>query len=79
MPRPTAWAFTVEVLTSYSHPTQTADLRLCHTAALTNPVCPETERVLAALTRAEDDEQQGERGAGTPGAREGSHWVRGSP
>jgi hypothetical protein len=35
----------VELLTAYSHSTQAADLRLCYTVALTNPVCrPETER-----------------------------------
>jgi hypothetical protein len=28
----------VEVLATYSHSTQAADLRLCHIAALTNPV-----------------------------------------
>ena len=28
----------VEVLTAYSHSTQAADLRICHTAALTSPV-----------------------------------------
>ena len=39
MPRPSAWAFTVELLNAYSHSTQAADLRLCHTVALTNPVC----------------------------------------
>ena len=31
----------VEVLTSYSHSAQAADLRFCHTVALTNPcMCP---------------------------------------
>jgi hypothetical protein len=34
----------VEVLAVYSHSAQAADLRLCHTVALTSPVCPETER-----------------------------------
>ncbi|MGH3799922.1 MAG: hypothetical protein ACRDTD_07300 [Pseudonocardiaceae bacterium] len=29
----------VEILTTYSHSTQAADLRLCHTEALTSPVC----------------------------------------
>ena len=39
------WAFTVELLTAYSHSPQAADLLLCHTVALTNPVrAPETER-----------------------------------
>ena len=34
----------MEVLTLYSHSTQAADLRLCHTLALTSPVrAPETE------------------------------------
>jgi hypothetical protein len=33
-----AWAFTVEVLTAYSHSTQAADLRLCHTMTLNSPV-----------------------------------------
>jgi hypothetical protein len=33
-----------EVLTAYSHSAQAADLRLCHTTALTSPDCaPETE------------------------------------
>jgi hypothetical protein len=31
-------ACSVEVLTAYSHSTQAADLRICHTAALTSPV-----------------------------------------
>ncbi|HKR49942.1 MAG TPA: hypothetical protein VJT72_10245 [Pseudonocardiaceae bacterium] len=32
-------------LTTYSHTVQVAELRLCYTVALTNPVCrPETER-----------------------------------
>ncbi|MGH3808290.1 MAG: hypothetical protein ACRDRU_17040 [Pseudonocardiaceae bacterium] len=34
----------MEVLAAYSHSAQATDLRLCHTAALTSPVCPETER-----------------------------------
>lgn len=34
----------MELLASYSHSTQAADLRLCYTMALTSPVCPETER-----------------------------------
>jgi hypothetical protein len=34
----------VEVLAAYSHSAQAADLLLCHTVALTSPVCPETER-----------------------------------
>jgi hypothetical protein len=29
----------VEVLAAYSHSTQAAELRLCHSAALTSPVC----------------------------------------
>ncbi|MGH3981488.1 MAG: type II toxin-antitoxin system YoeB family toxin [Pseudonocardiaceae bacterium] len=33
----------VELLTAYSHTVPAADLRLCHTVALTSPVCPETE------------------------------------
>ena len=33
----------VEVLAAYSHSSQAADLLLCHTAALTSPVCPETQ------------------------------------
>jgi hypothetical protein len=35
----TGEAFTVEVLAAYSHSAQAADLRLCHTVALTSPVC----------------------------------------
>jgi hypothetical protein len=34
---PETWAFSVKVLASYSHSTKAADLRLCHTAALTSP------------------------------------------
>ncbi len=37
-PRSETRAFSVELLTSYSHSAQAADLRLCHTTALTNPV-----------------------------------------
>jgi hypothetical protein len=33
----------VEVLAAYSHSAQAAELWLCHTLALTSPVCPETE------------------------------------
>ena len=33
----------VELLASYSHSAQAADLRLCRTVALSSPVCPETE------------------------------------
>ena len=39
MSRPSTWAFSVEVLATYSHPEQAADLRLCHTVALTSPIC----------------------------------------
>jgi hypothetical protein len=34
---PETWAFSVKVLASYFHSTKAADLRLCHTAALTSP------------------------------------------
>ena len=38
-------ACSVELLTTYSHSTQAADLGHCHTMALTSPVCtPEPER-----------------------------------
>lgn len=47
MPRPGIWAFTVELLTAYSHSVQVADLQLCRTMALTSPVRatrPNTQR-----------------------------------
>jgi hypothetical protein len=62
----------VELLTAYSHSTQAADLRLCYTVALTNPVCrPETERGIAELitevahvtTPADDHAEQRQRQA----------------
>lgn len=34
----------MKVLVSYSHSGQAADLRLCRTVALGNPVCSKTER-----------------------------------
>jgi hypothetical protein len=33
-----------EVLAAYSHSAQASNLQLCHTVALTSPVCAETER-----------------------------------
>ena len=35
---------THKVLAAYSHSMQSAGLRLCHTVAVTSPVCPEAER-----------------------------------
>ncbi|MBV9059782.1 MAG: hypothetical protein JOZ09_11550 [Pseudonocardiales bacterium] len=36
----------VEVLASYSHSVQAADMQLCHTVALANPECPARPRAM---------------------------------
>jgi hypothetical protein len=59
MPRSETRAFSVELLTAYSHSTQAADLQLCHTIALTSPVRaarPSTKRPWSLRERLDERE-----------------------
>lgn len=47
MPRPSTWAFSVEVLAAYSHSAQTVDLQLCVLTA-TRDQRPETKSATTA-------------------------------
>jgi 2,4-dienoyl-CoA reductase-like NADH-dependent reductase (Old Yellow Enzyme family) len=54
-----ARAFSVELLAAYSHSVQAADLRICHTMALTRPVCaarPNTKRPWSLRERLDERE-----------------------